>query len=373
MASQSHCPDTAPVVWNVRSRANSLNPQKHAASGNSPIPPAKRHISVPAGERDSSAGGSSVGSTIQGPNSAPSTLLNNSSIAEITQCLTATLSATQQRSINTPTATAGTCSHNTPAPRGTSETVWKRDIVSSPASSIASTPTPLRGLENLPSAIANPEARTIITNPLRTRATDRDQRQRHGQLQPQAVCTPESVVYGSLSIQQRGHSDMTRLEFAMGSLLEVYMWNRWPCMSASDCEKVRYAMWRVAKALTEALHWQIIAMYWNTAMQQNIVWSIALEAHTKDSLKEVCWSNSPRWILHAQTGTRFEHKSLRLNPIEFTQQGTMYVSFMISTAFNPTRSTWNSSNPFWQTISIFFLKQGMRKVVYTVQIQRRES
>jgi len=34
-------------------------------------------------------------------------------------------------------------------------------------------------------------------------------------------------------------------------------------------------------------------------MQQNNIWSIAFEARTKEILKEVCWSNGPRWILHA--------------------------------------------------------------------------
>jgi hypothetical protein len=57
-------------------------------------------------------------------------------------------------------------------------------------------------------------------------------------------------------------------------------------------------------------------MYWNTAMQQNNIWSIAFEVHAKGILKEVCWSNAPLWILHAQTSTRFNHKLWRLNFIE---------------------------------------------------------
>jgi hypothetical protein len=74
----------------------------------------------------------------------------------------------------------------------------------------------------------------------------------------------------------------------MGRLLELYMWNRQPFMSASDLETVSYVTRRVAKALAEAQNWQIIETYWNTAMQQNNIWSIAFEAHTKEILKEVC-------------------------------------------------------------------------------------
>jgi hypothetical protein len=112
---------------------------------------------------------------------------------------------------------------------------------------------------------------------------------------------------------------MMRLVFAMGRLLELYMWNRLPFMSASDLETVSYATRRVAKALAEAPYWQIIETYWNTAMQQNNMWSIAFEARTKEILKEVCLINGPWWILHADTGTRFAHKSIRSNPILFNQ------------------------------------------------------
>ena len=288
MPSQSTHPDTTPVVRNVRSLANRQNQQKRGPSGNSQLPPAKRRVSVPAGERDSSQGGSSVRSTIQGQNSTPSSSLNNSRVADITERVTSTLSATQRRSIITPTATPGTSSRNTPAPSGTIQTDSTRRVVSSPASGIASTPTPLSGLENLPTPIPNPEARAIITNPLRTRATVQNQGQRQWQLQPQAVSTPRSMVSGSRSIHRFGHSDITRLVFATGRLLELYMWNRRPFMSASDLETVSCATRRVAKALAEAPHWQIIETYWNTAMQQNNIWSIAFEARTKEILKEVC-------------------------------------------------------------------------------------
>jgi hypothetical protein len=81
---------------------------------------------------------------------------------------------------------------------------------------------------------------------------------------------------------------MTRLVFATSRLLELYMWNRRPFMSASDLETLSYATRRVAKALAEAPHLQIIETYCNTAMQQNNIWSIAFEAHTKEIMKEVC-------------------------------------------------------------------------------------
>jgi len=289
MPSQSPHPDTTPVVRNVRSLSNRQNQQKHGHSGNSQLPPAKRRVSVPAGERDSSQGGSFVSSTIQGQNSTPSSSLNNSRVADITQRVAATPSTTQRPSMITPTATPGTSSCNTPAPSGTIQTDSTRRVVSSSASGIASsTPTPLSGLENLPTPIPNPEARSIITNPLQTRATEKNQRQRQWQLQPQAVSTPRSMVSGSRSIHRFGHLDMTRLVFATGRLLELYMCNRRPFMSASDMETVSYATRRVAKALAEAPHWQIIQTYWNTAMQQNNIWSIAFEARTKEMLKEVC-------------------------------------------------------------------------------------
>jgi hypothetical protein len=200
MPSQSPHPDTTPVVRNVRSLANRQNQQMRGPSGNSQLPPAKRRVSMPAGERDTSQGGSSVPSTIQGQNSTALSSLNNSRIADITQRVASTLSATLQRSINAPTATPVTSSRSTPVPGRTLQADSTHRIVSSPASSIAITPTPLSGLENLPTPIPNPEARRIITNPLRTRATEQNQRQRQWQLQPQGVSTPRSMVSGSRSI-----------------------------------------------------------------------------------------------------------------------------------------------------------------------------
>jgi hypothetical protein len=138
-------------------------------------------------------------------------------------------------------------------------------------------------------------------------------------LQQQVMSTPRSMVSGSRSIHRFGHSDMTLLVFATGRLLELYMWNRRPFMSASDLETVSYAMRRIAKALAEAPYWQIIETYWNTTMQQNHIWSITFEARTKEIFQEVCLINCPWWILHAQTSTRFMHKSIRLNPILFNQ------------------------------------------------------
>jgi len=63
------------------------------------------------------------------------------------------------------------------------------------------------------------------------------------------------MVSGSRSIHRLGHSNMTRLVFATGRLLELYMWSRRQFMRASDVEKVSYATRRVVKALAEAPHW----------------------------------------------------------------------------------------------------------------------
>jgi hypothetical protein len=81
---------------------------------------------------------------------------------------------------------------------------------------------------------------------------------------------------------------MMRLVVATDKLLELSMWNRQLIMSVSDLGMVSYAMRRVAKALAEAPHWQIIETYWNTAMQQNNICSIAFEARTKVILKDIC-------------------------------------------------------------------------------------
>jgi len=294
----------------------------HWRLGNSQLPPGKSHITILAAKRDSSQGGCSVVSKIQGQNPTPSSLLNHSQIADITQHVTSTLSNTQRLSINTTTTMPGTWSHCTPALAGTSQTVSTCRIVSNPISGIYSTPTPLRGLENLPTPIPDLEDSAIITNRLRTRATETNQRQRQWQLQLQAVSTPRSVVSGSRSIYRFGHSDMTCLAFAMGRPLELFMWNLKPFMSASNLEMVSYATRRIAKASAEASHLQIIGKYWNTAMQQNNIQSIAFEARTQELFKEVCWSNGRCWILHTQTGTRFEHKSLRFNPILFIYWAT---------------------------------------------------
>jgi hypothetical protein len=95
------------------------------------------------------------------------------------------------------------------------------------------------------------------------------------------------MVSGSRSIHQFGHSDITSLVFATGRLLELYMWYRWPFKSSSDLEIVWYSMRLIAKALADASHWQKIETYWNTARQQNNIWSIAYQVRKKEILKEV--------------------------------------------------------------------------------------
>jgi len=81
---------------------------------------------------------------------------------------------------------------------------------------------------------------------------------------------------------------MTPLVFVPGRLLELYIWNRRPFMSASDLEMVSYATRRVGKALAEVPHWQIIETYRNTTMQQNNICFIAFEALTKEIMIEIC-------------------------------------------------------------------------------------
>jgi hypothetical protein len=144
-------------------------------------------------------------------------------MADITQHVTSSPSTTLQRTINTPAAILGTSSRSTLAPGETLQTHSIRHVVSSPTSSIASTPISLTGLESLPTPIRNAEVRAIITNPLRTQGTEKNQRQRQLHLQPQAVSTPRIIVSGNHRIHRSGHSDVTHLVFATDRLLELYM------------------------------------------------------------------------------------------------------------------------------------------------------
>jgi hypothetical protein len=93
---------------------------------------------------------------------------------------------------------------------------------------------------------------------------------------------------GSGGIHQFGYSDMMPLLFATGRLVELYMWNREPFMSASDLEMVSDATRRIGKAFAVAPHRQIIETYWNTAMQLHNIWSIAFETCKKAISNEVC-------------------------------------------------------------------------------------
>jgi len=71
MPSQSPHPDSSLVVRNIGSLANHQNQQNCVPSGNIQLLPAKRRVSILAGQRDYSHGGSSVASTIEGQNSTP--------------------------------------------------------------------------------------------------------------------------------------------------------------------------------------------------------------------------------------------------------------------------------------------------------------
>ena len=121
--------------------------------------------------------------------------------------------ATQRWPIVTPSSTPGNNNYHPPGPSGTLLTDLSCHNVSSPVSRIASTPSPLSRLENLPTAIPRPEALAIITNPLHMRATETYQRPKQWQVQLQARSKPRSMVSGSHSIKQFGHSDMTQFIF----------------------------------------------------------------------------------------------------------------------------------------------------------------
>jgi hypothetical protein len=129
------------------------------------------------------------------------------------------------------------------------------------------------------------------------------------------------MVSGICSINRFCHPDMTRLVFPMGRLRKVYMPNRCLLIWEGDVATVSNATRRIAKALDDAPHWQILETFRNTVRQQNNIRSIISEAHTMEILKEVCRSNGPRWILHAETSTRFQNKSKRLNPIFSISKG----------------------------------------------------
>jgi hypothetical protein len=163
MPSQSAHPDMTLVIRNVRRLAHHQNQQQLRPPRNSQLPPSKRRVSVLVGERDTSPGGSFVPSTIQDLKSMPSSSLNYSRVADITQRMSPTPSTTLQQSTNTSTATR---SHSTPAPRGTLQTHSTHLVVSSPAFSFSCTPTPLSRLEILPTPISNQAAHVIITNPM---------------------------------------------------------------------------------------------------------------------------------------------------------------------------------------------------------------
>jgi len=193
------------------------------------------------------------------------------------------------------------------------------------------------------------------------------------QFEPQTLTTPRSVVSRSRSIHRFGQHDMMHLGFTPGRIMYLYMWNRQPFISAGNWEMVSYPTRHIAKALAEAPPCLMIDKDWITAMQRNNIRSLAFEACTQEILKEKCWHDIPHWILQTRSGIRFEQKSNKLYPNLFSQQGRISLNMMISTAWNLKQSVWTSLIPVWQMISIVCLWLSVRKVVYTVQIPRRES
>jgi hypothetical protein len=143
MHSHGPHPDMTPILRSVRSLSDPLNQQKCGHLRNWQLACGKRCVSVPAGERVSFQGGSSVASQIQGQISTTSSWLNNSCVADITQCVCSNLSATQRQLWNTPTAMLGNSRCSTPSPGGMST----RCVWSNPPPGIVITNTPPRGLE----------------------------------------------------------------------------------------------------------------------------------------------------------------------------------------------------------------------------------
>ena len=88
-------PDKTMVAGNVRSLVHRQNQRNRGPWQDSLLCPSKRCVSVLAGVRNSSQGGCSVASTLQGHNSTSSSSLNNSYDADITHRVTSTPSATQ--------------------------------------------------------------------------------------------------------------------------------------------------------------------------------------------------------------------------------------------------------------------------------------
>jgi hypothetical protein len=171
MLSQSTHLATTPVIQLFPKQ------QKGRPSGNSQRPPAMIRITAPAGESDPSEEGSAMASAIPGQNSTILSWLNNSRVADITQLLTVTTSCTQRPLMITPTAMPGPSCRSTPAPRVTSQRVSTCHVLSSIASGIARSPTPLCVLEIQPTLIPNAEAQGNIADPLRTRNIGRNQTQ----------------------------------------------------------------------------------------------------------------------------------------------------------------------------------------------------
>jgi hypothetical protein len=128
-------------------------PHTHRPLWDSWLPPATTHVITLAAERHSFQGWSSVASTIQGENSIPTCMLINSGSADTTQQVTSTPSVIQRRARISPMAMLGTSCYCRPASGGTIQTDSTHHVVSSLASGIASTPTHLSGLENLPTHI----------------------------------------------------------------------------------------------------------------------------------------------------------------------------------------------------------------------------
>jgi hypothetical protein len=90
------------------------------------------------------------------------------------------------------------------------------------------------------------------------------------------------------NILRFGYSDVARLDFSTGRLLELVLLNRWLCMTAHGLQMVCYATQCVDNIIAPSSYWQIVEKYWNIAIEENNIQSISFEACTLKLLNEVC-------------------------------------------------------------------------------------
>jgi len=316
MPSQCPHPDQTLVVRHDHILANRQNQQRCGRLVKSQRPPPKRFVSIPAGIRDSWDGGNTEACTIQSRNWTQSRLLDTSHVAQIPPWVTSIPSPAPIWLIYTPTARTGN-----PAPGGTSQTDSMRCVVSSPASSMAISPTPLGGIAHQHTTHPYPRspcvhyestANTIYSNESETEAV--------------AIATVSGAWTSISGLQQVEHHSIWSLSHDASCICDGQT-PRAPhveLMAIYEC--IRLGVIKSCNAIgCESISWSFtevdncdLLQHCNVA---NNILSIAFEACKKAILNQVYWSIVPRWIVHAQTDPRFVYKLIMINPILFDQQG----------------------------------------------------